>query len=191
MSAVAARRSGMPIGWWGMAMLVAAETALIGLMIGSYWYLRFKNLHWPPPGIPEPKALVPLVLAGVLVLTSVAMQRAHVAVGRGRAGGAARLVALALVVQVGYLVVALLRYADDLHHFRPQEHAYASIYYILLGADHAHVLVGVLLNIWLAAKLARGLTRYRRNATLAIALYWHAVNALTVLVTLTVVSPAL
>ncbi len=82
-------------------------------------------------------------------------------------------------------------YRDDLHRFAPQAHAYASIYYVLLGAAHAHVAIGLLLSGWLLAKLARGLTRYRLNALQAIAFYWAAVDVLTVVVTLTVLSPAL
>ena len=43
---------------------------------------------------------------------------------------------------------------------------------------------------WLLLKLARGLTTYRRHAVQAIALYWHAVNLLTLIVTLTLLSAA-
>ena len=58
-------RERFPLGWWGVAMLVATEGALFAVMIGSYFYLRFKNLHWPPQGIPEPKLVVPLILLAV------------------------------------------------------------------------------------------------------------------------------
>jgi heme/copper-type cytochrome/quinol oxidase subunit 3 len=60
--------------------------------------------------------------------------------------------------------------------------AYTSIYYTLLGADHAHVFVGMLIIVWLLLKLARGLTMYRLNATVAITWYWHFVNILTVVI---------
>ena len=59
----------------------------------------------------------------------------------------------------------------------PQAHAYGSIYYVLLGADHVHVGIGLLFSGWLLTKLVRGLTLYRCNALQAIALYWHAVRA--------------
>jgi heme/copper-type cytochrome/quinol oxidase subunit 3 len=82
-------------------------------------------------------------------------------------------------------------YRDDLAAFTPQQHAYGSLYFTLLGASHAHVAVGLLLDLWLLGKLVRGLTPYRVNAAQAIALYWYAVSAITVVVTLTVLSPAL
>jgi cytochrome c oxidase subunit III len=190
-AAVARARRGPSNASWGMAMFVATEATLFALMIGSYFYLRFKNLQWPPQGIPEPKVVLPLAMLALLVATSVPMQLAS------RAGKAGRLVAvrafllLALAGQAAYLAVSIHEYAADLKRFTPQAHAYGSIYYTLLGADHAHVGIGLLFSMWLLAKLVRGLTLYRLNALQAIAFYWHAVNVLTVVVTLTVLSPAL
>ena len=165
-------RERFPLAWWGVAMLVATEGALFAMMIGSYFYLRFKNLHWPPPGVPEPKVVVPLVLLGVLILSALPIARG----GRGW-------LFLALVVQAGYFAMEVHEYRDDLHHFTPQQHAYGSLYYTLLGASHAHVALGLLLNVWL-------LFRYRPRAARAISLYWYGVICLTTAVTLTVTSPA-
>lgn len=177
-------RERFPLGWWGVAMLIATEAALFGMMVGSYFYLRFKNAQWPPPGIPEPKLLVPLILLGVLLATSFPMWRAaHSAAPR-------RWLLLALVVQAGYFGMEVHLLRDDLHHFTPQQHAYGSLYYTLLGVDHGHVAVGLLLNVWLLWKLLGGMTQYRRNALRAIAFYWYGVNVLTLIVTLTVLSPA-
>jgi heme/copper-type cytochrome/quinol oxidase subunit 3 len=175
----------------GMAMFVATEATLFAIMTGTYFYLRFKNLQWPPPGVPEPKVLVPLVLLAVLVATSVPVQLAARAGREGRLRAARGFLLIALVAQAVYLGVAVHRFAGDLKHFGPRDHAYGSIYYVLLGADHVHVGIGILFSTWLIAKLVRGLTLYRYNALQAIALYWHAVNVLTVIVTLTLISPSL
>jgi heme/copper-type cytochrome/quinol oxidase subunit 3 len=177
-------RERFPLGWWGVAMLIATEAALFAMMVGSYFYLRFKNAQWPPPGIPEPRIVVPLVLLGVLMLTAFPMWRAaHSETPR-------RWLLLALFVQSGYFAMEVSDFQDDLHHFTPQQHAYGSIYYTLLGADHGHVAVGLLLNAWLLWKLLFGMTEYRRKAIRAIAFYWYAVIVLTIVVTLTVTSPA-
>jgi cytochrome c oxidase subunit III len=177
-------RERLPLGWWGAAMLIATEAALFGMMIGSYFFLRFRNIAWPPRGIPDPKLLLPLILLGVLVTTSVPMFVA------ARSERPKRWLVLALVVQIVYLALEVHQYANDLETFGPKDHAYGSIYYTLLGADHAHVFVGILFNLWLLGKLLGGMTRYRRNALRAIALYWHAVNVLTIIVTLTLLSPS-
>jgi len=175
----------------GMAMFIATEATLFAIMIGTYFYLRFKNLHWPPPGIPEPKVLVPLTLLALLVAASLPVQLAARAGREGRLRAARGFLTLALVMQAVYLAAAVHQYADDLKHFGPKDHAYGAIYYVLLGADHVHVGIGILFSTWLIAKLVRGLTLYRYNALQAIALYWHAVAVLTVIVTLTLISPAL
>jgi cytochrome c oxidase subunit III len=176
------RRGGPGLAFWGMAMLVAAEATLFGTFVGTYYYLRFGSVHWPPPGTPEPRVVVPLLMAGLLVTSSIPMLLAARAVRRGRLWSTRLLLVCALAVQCVYLVWALRDYIQQLHHSTPQDNAYSSIYYVLLGADHAHVAIGVLLVVWLLWKLARGLTMYRLNATQAVAFYWHAVNVLTLVV---------
>jgi cytochrome c oxidase subunit I+III len=176
-------RERFPLGWWGAAMLIATEAALFGMMVGAYFYLRFKAPSWPPHGIPEPKLLVPLVLLGVLLVSTVPMWRAaHSATPK-------RWLLLALLLQAGYFAMEVHQFAGDLNDFTPQEHAYGSLYYTLLGADHAHVAVGLLLDVWLLGKLLGGMTRYRANALRAISFYWYGVAVLTLIVTLTVLSP--
>jgi cytochrome c oxidase subunit 3 len=178
----APRRLGPPAAWWGMVMLVASEGTLFGAFIGTYYYLRFKTAVWPPDGIPEPRVVVPLVLVGCLLLTSVPMQLASRAVREGRLAATRAFLLLALIVQAGYFAYEVDDFGNQLHSFGPARDAYASIYYTLLGADHAHVFIGLLLNVWLLLKLSTGLTMYRLNATVAIAWYWHFVNVLTVVV---------
>jgi heme/copper-type cytochrome/quinol oxidase subunit 3 len=191
MTATTVDTRSQPRGWWGIALFVASEATLLGCIFGSYWYLRFKSERWPPQGIPEPKVLWPVVLTLLLVSTSVLMQLAfHAAKGR-RVGAARALLLLALVVQAAYLLAQLHFFLADLDAFAPQEHAYASIYYVLVGAGHFHVAVGILLNLFLAAKLVGGLTRYRVIGLQASTFYWHFVNVLSVLVVLTQISPAL
>jgi len=173
---------GSGVGGWGMAMLIASEATLFGTFIGSYYYLRFGTAHWPPPGTPEPRVVVPLILVGVLATTSLPMQLAARALRRGRLWATRVLLVWALAVQCGYLAYELHDYLHQLHRSTPQDSAYGSIYYTLLGADHAHVAVGILLVVWLLWKLLRGLTMYRLNAVQAVAFYWHAVNLLTLIV---------
>ena len=191
MTAVTAERGSQPRGWWGIALLVATEATLFGTIFGTYWYLRFKALAWPPQGIPEPRVLLPLVLTAVLVATSVPMQLAYRSARGGRAGRARFLLGSALLVQAGYFGIQMHLFTSDLHDFVPAQHAYASIYYVLVGADHAHVAVGLLINAFLLLKLIGGLNRYRLTGLQAATFYWHFVNLLTIAVVLTQVSPSL
>jgi heme/copper-type cytochrome/quinol oxidase subunit 3 len=185
--AVALRR-GRPVAWWGMLMLIASESTLFGCLIGTYFYFRFEAQSWPPPGIPAPSLATPIVLALVLAASALPLRLATRAARAARVAGAWSLILVALLVQAGYLAYAIHDFRDHLQTFTPQTNAYGSIYYVLLGADHAHVVVGLLLSAWLLLKLSRGSTTYRLNALDAIALYWYAVIALTLVVTATILS---
>jgi heme/copper-type cytochrome/quinol oxidase subunit 3 len=180
-----------PNGWYGMLLLVATESALFGTLLATYAYLRFYDVRWPPPGIAPPSVTAPLVLALVLAATIVPMALAS---RTARRGGSVRLmvaaIALALVVQVAYLAFQIHLFADDLDRFSPRETAYGSVYFTLLGIHHAHVGVGVLLDCWLLGRLRGGLTRYRRTAVSAVALYWYFVGLVGLAVTATILSPA-
>ena len=82
-------------------------------------------------------------------------------------------------------------YVDELHRFSPQQTAYGSIYFTMLGVHHAHVVVGIVLEVWLFLRLLGGVTPYRSVGLQATAFYWHAVNVLAVAVTIVQLSPSL
>jgi heme/copper-type cytochrome/quinol oxidase subunit 3 len=185
--ALAARR-GPPAALLGMAILIASEATLFAALIGTYFYLRFETAVWPPPGVPEPEWLVPTILVAMLALTSIPVHLAWRSVRAGRVGAARLLLLGALVVQAAYFGWAVHDFADQVRRTPITENAYTSIYYTLLGADHAHVFVGLLFSVWLLLKLMRGLTLYRANAARAITWYWHFVNLVTIVVLATILS---
>ena len=185
------QRVAKPNGWWGMVVFIATEATLFATLIGSYYDLRFKTTPWPPHGVPEPKVAVPLILLAVLLATSVPVQLASVFARAGRVLPTQLALLTALVVQTGYLAMQIHLYVDDLHRFTPQGSAYGSIYFTLVGAHHAHVLVGILLEAWLLLRLLFGNTVYRAVGVHATAFYWHAVNVLAIAVTIVQLSPSL
>ncbi len=175
-------RVAKPNGYWGMLLFVATEATLFGTIFGTYYYLRFTNAEWPPRGVPQPSVTVPLVLAFVLASTSMPMAVASRAARAGELARARAALVLALVVQAGFFAMQVSLISDDLDKFKPQGSSYGSIYFTMLGAHEFHIAVGLLLDVWLLGKLARGLTNYRVVATQSIAFYWHFVNLLALLV---------
>ena len=188
---IEASRKTWPNGVWGMVLFLLTEAALFGLLIVTYFYLRISSEQWPPRGTPEPEVTWPLILLAVLVASSVPMQVASSAARRGARVPALTALTVALALQATYLAVALVLFRHDLHAFSPRDNAYGSGYYTLLAVHHAHVAVGVLLTAFVLTRVVRGLTVYRADGARVTAYYWHVVNALAVLVTLTVLSPAL
>jgi cytochrome c oxidase subunit III len=182
------RRPSMPTAWWGMLILIASEAMLFGCLIATYYYFRFRTPNWPPAGIDPPPLATTLILTFCLAATSVPMQLAALAARAGNLVRARLFLVAALVVQCGYLAFEIDEFRAELAKTAISRDAYSSIYYTLVGADHAHVALGILFTVWLLGKLTTGLTRYRVNASLAIAWYWHFVNVLTIVVAGTVLS---
>jgi heme/copper-type cytochrome/quinol oxidase subunit 3 len=189
---VARQRFAQPNGWWGMALFLSAEATLFGTLIASYFYLDFDAHQWPPPGIKPPSVALPLIATGVLVSLSVPMWLAVRSARAGRRGAVIGLIAAATIVQLCYLALQILLFRHDLNDFTPQGSAYGSIYFTLLAAHHAHVLLGILINLMvLGFVIVRGLTNYWLIGVRGAALYWYVVNGLAVLVVFTQLAPSL
>jgi cytochrome c oxidase subunit III len=185
------QRRALPSGWWAMALLIATEATLFGSLIASYFYLRFQASAWPPPGIPSPSVTLPLVLAGVLLASTLPLYAAVQSAAAGRVARAWLLVALGMAIQGTYLGLQIHLFADDLASFSPTDNAYGSIYFTLLAIHHAHVAVGLLLDVWIVGKLLRRLTNYRMIALRIIALYWYFVALVGLAVVFTQLYPSL
>ena len=190
-TSVRIRPAAKPNGWWGMAIFLAAEATLFGTLIGSYFYLRFNTTTWPPPGTPEPRVVAPVLLTAGLLPAGGAVYASLWAARDGRRFVALAALAGATTIQAAYLGVQLALMSSDLDTYSPRTSAYASIYYTLAGASHAHVAVGLLLDLWLLGRIATRLTPYRLVGLRVTALYWAVVNVLTVVVLLTELSPRL
>jgi cytochrome c oxidase subunit I+III len=189
---VARQRVAQPNGWWGMALFLCAEATLFGTLIATYFYLDFNAHQWPPPGVKPPSVVLPLVATGVLVALTVPLWLTVRCARAGRRGQVIALLSLALVVQLCYLALQILLFRHDLQHFTPQQSAYGSIYFTLLAAHHAHVLLGILLDLTVLGFVTiRGLTNYWLIGVRGLALYWYVVNALAVLVVFTQLAPSL
>jgi heme/copper-type cytochrome/quinol oxidase subunit 3 len=190
MTTATARRAARPNGWYGMVILVATESAIFGTLVATYVYLRFQTAAWPPVGVRPPSITAPLVLALVLVAAAVVVGYASRAAAHGQRGTAVAALAGAFVIQIVYLGFQIHLYAADLTRFSPRLDAYASIYFTLLAVHHIHVGVGLVLDVWLLARLSRGLTPYRRTALATVALYWYFVTIAGLFVTATILSPS-
>jgi heme/copper-type cytochrome/quinol oxidase subunit 3 len=174
-----------------MLLLIATEATLFGVLIATYFYLRFKTPDWPPGGIAEPKLVRPFAYTAILLFTSVPMQVALVAARAGRRGLTVANLAAAMLIGGLYLWLQSELLSKNAESFTPKTNAYGSIYYTLSVGHAAHVFAGLLVNLWLIARVARRITIYRENGVHAASLYWHAVNLLAVAVTLTLLSPSL
>ena len=102
------------------------------------------------------------------------------------------MIALALAMQCCYVAAQVILFQHDLDQFSPQATAYGSIYFTILGVHHAHVLLGLVLDVGILWQVAtRGLTNYWLVGVRGLALYWYVVAGLGVLVVFTQLTPSL
>ena len=68
---VEAERRRRPQGRGARSSSSPPSSTLFGSLIATYFYLRFKDATWPPPGVPKPEVTLPLVFTGMLILSVV------------------------------------------------------------------------------------------------------------------------
>ena len=189
---VARRRRAHPSGVWGMALFLCSEVTLFGTLLATYFYLDFDAHRWPPAGIKPPGTLWPSVATGWLVLATIPIWLASRAARAGNRILTLWAIAAGLAMQAAYLALQVILFRHDLLDFSPKQTAYGSIYFTMLGAHHAHVVLGLALDlaliwfVWL-----RGLTNYWLVGVRALAIFWYVVAFLAVPVLLTQLTPAL
>jgi cytochrome o ubiquinol oxidase subunit 3 len=189
---VARRRRSAPVGIWGMVLFLCSEITIFGTMLATYFYLDFDAPRWPPAGIKPPTVSWPAIATGWLLVTSLPMWLASRSARRGARTPVLGFISLALVMQAVYLAAQIILFRHDLNDFKPQDTAYGSIYFTMLAAHHAHVLLGLLLDgAVLVYVTLRGLTNYWLVAVRGLAIFWHVVNVLAIFVLLTQLSPSI
>jgi heme/copper-type cytochrome/quinol oxidase subunit 3 len=178
-TAVAAPRSASN-AFWGMVMLIATEAALFAVFIASYYYLRWHTPGpWPPDELKDPKLLLPAVMTGVLLSSSVPVYWAERGIRQGRQGQLRLGLALGTLLGVAFFALQLYEYHDIAEkEFTPRTDAYGSSFFLITGVHGMHVLAGLLLLLWAQAMAWLGHYDVRRHQGVQLsALYWHFVDA--------------
>jgi heme/copper-type cytochrome/quinol oxidase subunit 3 len=170
-AALSGRRSS---SWWGMLLLLVTDAVLFAALLASYFYLRSNSVLWPPQGVDRPELTLSSINTALLILSSLAMLRGVAGVRRGAVGWLRAALGLAFVL--GAVFLGLQVYAFTRLPFAPQDHAYGSIFWTLTVLHAAHVLVGLLMNLYVQLRAGYGhFGAERTQAVDNLALYWHFV----------------
>lgn len=176
------------LGYSGMVLFLGSWAMMFGALFFCYALLRIRAPFWPPLGTSE----LPLGLPGlntlVLLLSSATMQRALSGLRRGRLDQF-RLHLLATIF-LGSLFAALQcavwasLWSQGL---RLDSGTYGGLFYLLTVFHGLHVLVGLGLLLWLLGPtLRRQPTAPRRVPVTLASMFWHGVDAVWVVMFLTV-----
>jgi cytochrome c oxidase subunit III len=172
--------------WWGMSLLILIEIVVFTALIATYFYLKFLNPHWPPPGEPLPKVVLPTINTLVLAGSSAAVFYGDRSISeRGDKRGLVIGMGLAMALGVVFLVLKIVEYSQVEYFW--DSHAYGSIVWTMIVFHSSHVLSVVLKTITVLALAYNGhWTRERCQGVKVNGLYWHFVVVIWIPLYLTI-----
>ena len=181
-TALAPRRAqGYSISRWGVVSLIMTEAMIFGGLLGSYFFLRAAAKTWPPPGVELPELPLTIVFSVVLWGSSAPVVWAERAMRRNHVRTAGYALLLSFLMGAAFMYHTI----DDFQklHFGWRDHAYGSIFYTTVGLHAIHVVIGLLMNLVIQAKVWTGrMTESRHKALEVFGLYWHFVDVVWVFV---------
>lgn len=165
--------------WWGNNGLLAIETSMFAILIGTYFYLRQNFALWPPPIAQLTAPLRPLpeltygVANTILLLVSCIPMIITDRAARREDRDTTR-IGLAICLVCGLAAMVLRGFEFSAVQFRWDSNAYGSIVWFLLGMHALHLLVltseTLLLLIWI---IRREFDMKHRVDVVTIAVYWY------------------
>lgn len=171
-------------GWWGVVVAILTEATHFAALLAAYFYVRLNSPSWPIQPIEPPRLLLPTIGLAVLLLSSGSAWMATRAMGRDERSRAGALLGVTVVLGVMFLVLQFIDFQDT--DYGVATNAGGTLHYTILGVHTAHVIVGI---IFLAFATWRCLARTRRapKTVEAISLYWHFVDAVWIVVWLSLI----
>jgi cytochrome c oxidase subunit I+III len=169
------------IGWWGMFITMLADlTAFVCLVFG---YFFFWTIHedFPPAIAAGPGVLWPAIAAVLLLIAWIFMLLARRWNSRDWAAGFYG--GLLVSAGSGAAGIAALLAGPFVTELDPTRHVYDATVWILVLWTAVHVFVGLLMQLYCAARRAFGRMTARHDIDISnVVLYWHFV-AVTVMLT--------
>lgn len=180
-------------GMWAVILFVSSEAMFFGALFTAYFYLRGRVEAWEPifqrcvaatcekPAYNSTTQLfgleIPLVAINtiLLVTSSFTMQFAVNAIKKGDREAMVRWMIPTIVLGVMFLSGQGYEYTRL--GFLPTNGVFAAVFFTLTGFHGAHVTGGVLMNMLVTFRAAKGqFTANRHLAVEAASIYWHFVD---------------
>jgi cytochrome c oxidase subunit III len=162
-------------GTFGMGVLLISLSMLFGASVMALLVIRGRSGVWPPRGMPRAPSSLWLSTV-VMVLASLAIQRARNAIRRDEPERLTRFLGVTLVLGLLFLGAQTFNWIEFYVAIRDLEFmgAYLGMFYVLTGLHAAHVVGGLIPLVVVLGRARRG--RYSREfhpGVRYLAMYWH------------------
>jgi cytochrome c oxidase subunit 3/cytochrome o ubiquinol oxidase subunit 3 len=164
-----------------MAGLIVAESAIFTIFVVAYLFYVGKSLTGPTP---REVLETPVFLTICLLSSSITVHLAQMFLERGNRGAFLSLWSLTFLLGATFLFGTGLEWSRLMEHgLKISTNLFGTTYYSLVGLHAFHVTAGlVMLATVLAFGLAGRVGRAQSNRTGVLAMYWHFVDCVWVVV---------
>jgi heme/copper-type cytochrome/quinol oxidase subunit 3 len=163
-----------------MVLLITTEASFFAYLLFSYFYLAsMARGAWPPTGVPALQLALPNTV--ILIVSSGTMWWGEVGIRNGNQGRLRLGLLVTLVLGLTFLTIQGVEYSRKT--FTPASSAYGSLFFTITGFHGAHVFAGLLMNVVIQVRAWLGHFTARRHLAVSnIALYWHFVDVVWIVV---------
>ena len=170
----------------GMYCLIAAEVAIFTIFVIAYLFYMGKSLSGPTP---QQVLHVPVLFTICLLSSSLTIHLAVRSLRRAKTGAFARWWFLTLFLGATFLAGTVVEWRHLIYDegLTIQTNLFGTTYYSLVGLHAFHVLMGLLALsiVWLFAIFGKMKSQHAERVE-TLALYWHFVDTVWVVVFLVV-----
>jgi len=164
---------------WGMLAFLGSELATFGALFGYYFYIRAGDWASIFTGVPNLTGSLILINTTILVVSSITLHYAHVAIRNGDRQNF--LIGLAMTLLLGVIFIGgqIYEYYEFIVHaeFTLTSGFFASAFFGLTGLHGLHVSLGaVLLGIVFVRALMGQYSAERHVSVSTASMYWHFVD---------------
>jgi cytochrome c oxidase subunit 3 len=166
-----------------MTLFVSSEVMFFGGLFASYFLLRGTTTPWPPDGTVETTLVLPLVLTACLLGSSATVHAGAGAAHAGRRRDAARWLGITIGLGAAFLAGQAYEYSQlAAEGAAASADVFSTLFFTITGFHGLHVAIGLVMLVTVLLRL----DRYGgRGPVEAAACYWHFVDAVWVVVFLT------
>lgn len=183
-----AEEHGPTLSWWGTILAVISVGMFLSAILFAYAFLSLRDGGWPPDGVERPDLLVPSVATVVLLASGLPAYLAQRA-AKARNGLLLQVTAVgAALLGTAHIVLQVSTYTDL--PMQPDEHAYGSVFILLLVLHHLLLASGVVGFVMAAVQVWGRPGERLIGTTKGLVLWWFGLLGFWVLVFATLyVSP--